>query len=75
MIVSSFEFRVSKAMACVAAMLAAAAFAAPKEKPVRVDFTSQPEEASVILDGTYRGTTPLTVFDIAPGQHLSLIHI
>lgn len=56
-------------MACVAAMLATAAFAAPKDKPVRVDFTSQPEEAGVILDGTYRGTTPLTVFDIAPGQH------
>lgn len=53
-----------------AALAAAAAVATtPKEKPVRVDFTSQPEEVSVFVDGTLRGSTPLTLFDIAPGQH------
>lgn len=39
------------------------------ERRVRVDFTSKPEEASVIVDGELRGRTPLTLFDIRPGEH------
>ena len=49
--------------------LAMTAVAAPNEKPVRVDFTSQPESANVIVDGNMCGTTPLTLFTIAPGMH------
>lgn len=55
--------------AFVAAFAAATAMATQKEKPVRVDFTSQPEEAAVFIDGTLRGSTPLTLFDVAPGTH------
>lgn len=36
---------------------------------VRVDITSQPEGATVIVDGQDRGVTPLTLFDLAPGRH------
>ena len=35
----------------------------------RVDITSQPERASVSVDGMDRGLTPLTLFDLAPGRH------
>lgn len=37
---------------------------------VRVEVTSQPEGATVIIDGQDRGITPLTLFDLAPGRHL-----
>ena len=37
-----------------------AAFAADATRSSRVDFTSQPEGASVIVDGSTRGVTPLT---------------
>ena len=36
---------------------------------LRVDVTSQPSGATVIVDGQERGTTPVTLFDIAPGRH------
>ena len=35
----------------------------------RVNITSQPEGATVIIDGKDRGTTPVTLFDLAPGRH------
>lgn len=35
----------------------------------RVSITSQPSGASVVIDGSDRGTTPLTLFDLEPGRH------
>ena len=54
------------AMFCVA--LCAHAFA---EEPVqlRVSIKSQPEGASIIVDGRDRGTTPTVLFDLKPGRH------
>ena len=43
-------------------------FAADGVHP-RVDITSQPSGATVIIDGNDRGTTPVTLFDLAPGRH------
>ena len=50
--------------------IALAAFAAFAEesKAIRCDFTSQPEGATVIVDGMTRGVTPLTLYDLAPGS-------
>ena len=49
--------------------IALAAFAAFAEesKAIRCDFTSQPEGATVVVDGMVRGVTPLTLYDLAPG--------
>ena len=44
-----------------------AALAADATRSSRVDFTSQPEGASVIVDGSTRGVTPLTLFDLKSG--------
>lgn len=35
----------------------------------RVEITSQPKGATVIIDGTERGETPVTLYDLAPGRH------
>lgn len=58
-------------LASTLAMATADAQAAEErqERRVRVDFTSKPEEASIIIDGELRGKTPLTLFDIRPGEH------
>ena len=50
------------------ALLAVSAFAQEKVQ-VRVNVTSQPTGATVIVDGMDRGTTPVTIFDLAPGRH------
>ena len=47
---------------------ALSAFAADEVRP-RVNITSQPSGATVIVDGMDRGTTPVTLFDLAPGRH------
>ena len=49
--------------------IALAAFAAFAEesKAIRCDFTSQPDGATVVIDGMTRGVTPLTLYDLAPG--------
>jgi len=41
------------------------------EEPVqlRVSIKSQPEGASIIVDGQDRGTTPTVLFDLKPGRH------
>ena len=51
-----------------AAMLAVSSLAADEVRP-RVNITSQPSGATVIIDGMDRGTTPVTLFDLAPGRH------
>ena len=43
-------------------------FAADEVRP-RVNITSQPSGATVIVDGMDRGTTPVMLFDLAPGRH------
>ena len=43
-------------------------FAADEVRP-RVNITSQPSGATVIVDGMDRGTTPVTLFDLTPGRH------
>jgi len=35
----------------------------------RVSISSQPSGATVIIDGMDRGTTPVMLFDLAPGRH------
>ena len=53
----------------IAAMaLVVSAFAADSVQ-TRVNITSQPPGATVIIDGMDRGTTPVTLFDLAPGRH------
>ena len=52
----------------VASSLAFSAFAQEKVQ-IRVNVTSQPAGATVIVDGMDRGTTPVTIFDLAPGRH------
>ena len=54
--------------AFVFAALAAAAATADAPS-TRVDFTSQPERATVVVDGQDRGVTPVTLFGLAPGRH------
>lgn len=51
----------------VFAALSLAAFG--EQQPTRVSITSQPQGASVIVDGQDRGTTPITLFDLKPGRH------
>ena len=35
----------------------------------RVNLTSQPSGASVVVDGKDRGTTPILIYDLTPGRH------
>ena len=46
------------------------ALAATARTPTRVEITAQPDGARVMVDGESRGTTPLQLFDLAPGRHL-----
>ena len=54
-------------------LLAAACAAAVRVRAdgvqTRVNVTSQPSGATVVVDGQDRGTTPITLFDLAPGRH------
>ena len=50
------------------AILILPSFAEDEIRP-RVNITSQPSGATVIIDGMDRGTTPVTLFDLAPGRH------
>jgi len=36
---------------------------------VRVNVTSQPAGATVVMDGKERGVTPTTLYDLVPGRH------
>lgn len=53
-----------KFFACLMVLASLASLAADAVRAARVDFTSQPEGASVIVDGNVRGVTPLTLFDL-----------
>ncbi len=65
MMVKDSLVKVLSSVACLAALTAAAA-----RQPSRVDVTSQPAGARVVVDGEGRGTTPLQIFDLAPGAHV-----
>ena len=49
--------------------LLAAALASAEPRPGRVEISSSPEKAAVIIDGVDRGLTPLMLFDLKPGRH------
>jgi hypothetical protein len=53
------------------AFLVSASFAvfADEPQPTRVNLTSTPSGATVIIDGMDRGTTPIMVYDLTPGRH------
>ena len=54
----------------LATLLLTALLSAVADTPsTRVSITSQPSGATVIIDGMDRGTTPITLFDLAPGRH------
>ncbi len=53
-------------LTCVS-LFAAVAACASAARPPRVDFTSQPAGAKVLVGGRLRGVTPLTLFDLRPG--------
>lgn len=54
----------------LAAAAAAAALAPAQEKAqTRLGVTSQPEGATVFVDGADRGVTPLVLYGIPPGRH------
>lgn len=55
--------------AAIAAAIAALASAEDALTAQRVDISSNPEGATVTLDGTPRGKTPLSLYDVAPGLH------
>lgn len=55
--------------AALAAAVAALASAEDALTAQRVDISSNPEGATVTLDGTPRGKTPLSLYDVAPGLH------
>lgn len=53
----------------VAACLVSLWASARQNHMTRVDITSQPERASVFVDGKSYGLTPVTLFDLEPGRH------
>ena len=57
------------AVAAFLFMLSSMLCADDQVQPTRVDITSQPEGAAVVIDGRDRGVTPLTLFDLIPGRH------
>jgi hypothetical protein len=44
-------------------------FAAPADAAGKLEITSDPPGAQVLVDGTPRGITPLIVTEVAPGSH------
>lgn len=58
-------------MRTLAFLIALVSFTALAEapRPIRCDFTSQPDGSSVFVNGDLRGVTPLTLYDLPAGQH------
>lgn len=58
-------------LACQLAAVVGLAFSAVAQEQMqtRVNITSQPVGATVIVDGQDRGVTPITLFDLTPGRH------
>ena len=60
---------IKRLVAAAVSIACAVAAVAADEVRARVNITSQPSGATVIVDGQDRGTTPITLFDLAPGRH------
>ena len=54
---------------CLLSSVLGLALWAQEKVQTRVTITSQPTGATVIIDGMDKGTTPITLFDLAPGRH------
>lgn len=61
--------RLRAAYAAIVMFLASALFAQEPVIRTRVNVSSQPSGATVIVDGRDRGTTPVTLYDLGPGAH------
>ncbi len=61
------------AVVCVAVGLLARVVGGTEERPTRLDVASEPDGARVFVDGQLKGTTPCSVFELAPGRHL--VHV
>ena len=55
--------------ACAWLFLSAVALAADPQVACRVSLKTDPSGATVIVDGKDRGTTPIRLYDLAPGRH------
>ncbi len=55
--------------ACAWLFLSAVALAADPQVACRVSLKTDPSGATVIVDGKDRGTTPIMLYDLAPGRH------
>jgi len=53
---------------CLSVLVVCGLFAEEKRQ-TRVNISSQPSGATVLIDGVSRGTTPVTLYDLAPGRH------
>jgi len=62
-----------KCIAAVCAAILSLTASAAKTPPTRLDVSSQPDGATVVVDGKTRGVTPLSVFDLSSGTHL--VHV
>ena len=54
---------------CLLSSVLGLTLAAQESVQTRVTVTSHPDGATVFIDGVNKGTTPSTLFDIAPGSH------
>ena len=54
---------------CLLSFVLSASLSAADQVQTRVNVTSQPSGATVIVDGRDRGVTPLMLFDLTPGRH------
>lgn len=52
------------------ALVAFVASAKPPQTRTRLDLTSQPSGATVLVDGADHGVTPATIFNLSPGSHM-----
>ena len=54
---------------CLLSLVFSTSLFAAEPAQTRVNVTSQPAGATVIVDGQDRGVTPLMLFDLKPGRH------
>jgi len=59
----------TKCLFCALLLLSSLFSVAADPVQTRVSISSQPSGATVVIDGMDRGTTPVTLFDLAPGRH------
>ena len=67
--VFGFRFSDSRLLTLLSAVMCAGSLFSADPVLTRVNVTSQPSGATVIVDGQDRGITPAQVFGLAPGRH------